>query len=802
MPVLVQQIILRIYHFLSGSRPITYIRKMQAYLLVVTLLLATFVLAYPGLSQKDLNLDQGGEWATGKHAPIDVVSVVALEFPQMGLYKLKKNEARFRTPLHFSRDFGVLGSPPSEEITKNDQDNKTFRFYLDLDLQRLAECRKDYTGNQLRWCVANSMARWKKLNQAQMNRLLILSNKKLRELVSRMVNIIFPRYVILKDKLNEPDFKGSTIRVNDINTGSEPLPRSLSFDAVVNRNQLYTYDVRRRMEELADERLTDVGEDLREALVHLSIRYLYLVHGSAFDKEATERARREAEKAVEIPIAKISRGDLIIKKGEVITDEKLEALQYYNSARSLDLIRRIVSIFIHQIMFIIIILYFSFRFSFQRLKDVSSNLIVFITIWLFLLTIFVQGSVWADNLEYNEVTHFFGAWVPIGLFVVLLSIIFGEVLTIPLAAYLAFLVFVASKYDPNSFLISMILALSGSVLGGRIHKRFHFITTAAFITLVGFIMVFTSYLYSSRTILAPPGHNGLFSSNIMDALWVMAGSGMTTIFVIAVLPIYEAVFNIPTKFKLQELSDPSNPLLQELFRQAPSTWTHTLMVASMSEKAGEKLGLNTDLIRTGVYYHDIGKMKNPGFFIENQHLIPRPEKIDQNRPEVAAREIILHVINGMEMARNARLPREVAAFIPEHHGTSTMSFFYHKALEKMRRKVNRDDFRYPGPRPQSKETGIVMIADSVEAASRSLDFVTPEKVDELIQKIINMKLSENQLDESGLTVGDLSVVRESFRDIILSSYHNRPRYPDAGDTKKLESDAEKKSKKRSSKKKS
>ncbi len=176
--------------------------------------------------------------------------------------------------------------------------------------------------------------------------------------------------------------------------------------------------------------------------------------------------------------------------------------------------------------------------------------------------------------------------------------------------------------------------------------------------------------------------------------------------------------------------------------------------------------------------------------MENQHLIPKKENIDKNNPGLAAKIVIDHVIDGIEMAKKARLPREIISFIPEHHGTSTMAFFYHKALADLspnqRKKIDKKDFMYPGPKPQKKETAIVMIADSVEAASRSLDEINAQALDDLIQKIINIKLAENQLDESGLTLGDLSIIKSSFKEILLSSLHQRPKYPSSEDTKKLE----------------
>ncbi len=782
--------------FLTGSRPESYVHKMQLYLLIVTLVVTTFVLSYPFLTGKGLNLTPGSEWAIGKNAPDSVVAATNIEYQRKLQLEIDQKQARNSAPLHFIRDYAVLGQPdqsnegddnPEKESNKDSGKKKTFRDYFAEDLNALSICKKKYNAiSQVRYCVRSTVPRWKNLSSRRLDTILRNPESVVRQRMEQVINILFQKYVIIKEPVNEPVFSGGTILVRDINSGVEIVTQSLPYSSVLERKHISLPGTSDAFNETVSSRVSGITDDFRKALVYAASRYMYLIHGSAYDREATQEARDEAEKRVVIPVAKISRGDMIIQKGEVITDEKLEALNNYNQARNLDKIRRLISISLQQILLVGLILYFAFNFGFRRLNDVSSNLIIFIVIWIFAGTVFILNSIWYDDVTHNEVNHIFGSWVPIGLFVVLLSTIFGEILTIPLAIYLSFLVFVGSKYDPASFIVSISMAMTGSILGARIKKRVDFITTSLIITGVGFLTLTAGYLYGNLPVLGTFSGFGLLSSNYADALRVTFFSGISTVFVIALLPMFESLFNVPTRFKLQEISDPSNPLLQELFRKAPSTWTHTLMVAAMSERACERLNLNVLLVRAGTYYHDIGKMKNPGFFIENQHLTPRPENVDQNNPDRAAKVIINHVLDGVEMARAARLPREIIAFIPEHHGTSTMSFFYHKALEKKRRSVNRDNFRYPGPRPQSKETAIVMLADSIEAASRSLEILSEKSVQDLIQKIFQLKIAENQLDESGLTMGDMEEIKGAFLEIILSSYHNRPRYPDSDHTRQLE----------------
>ncbi len=776
---------------LTRPRPVPFVRKMQAVLLTVTVILVTFLLSYQNLFQQDMDLSHAGPWAVGKIAPNAIVAVTGIEFLKQNQFDLARTEAVKTAPLVFIRDFAVLSAAQEPPVSEG---KSSFRVSLSEDAEKFKQCMTEGALEKIRICIRRKAPRWGRLPDARLDVLIGNSTSRLENSIGQLVNILFQKFIILK-KPPAVAYTGTQVRVRDINTGTEPVIGLVPFEDVLTVDRvLFSRDVRLQFDAVASDKMKEIPAYLRNVLMDLSVYYLASLNGCHYSPEDTEVSREEARSKI-LPAAfimKINRGDTIIGKDEVITEEKFTALQVHNRARFRDKIGRILSIFVQQIIMMGLLVYFISRFARKKISDVSSNFIIFFTLWAFAGILLFLGSSWSDHANYNEVAHFFGSWVPIGLFVVSFSIIFGESLSIPLGLYMSYLVFVAGKYDGISFVIAVTLALTAAILGGRISKRVHFITTALIISALGILLVTAGYMYSHRSILASQAEQDWFSRNYLASIWVAFYSGMATALVIVLLPVYETLFNIPTRFKLTELADPSNKLLQEVFRLAPSTWTHTLMVAAMCEKVCERLKLNTLLARAGVYYHDIGKTRNGSFFIENQHLIPKPEKIDRDNPALAAKIIIDHVLDGLEIAKAARLPREVIAFIPEHHGTSTMSFFYHKALEKMKRKTRREDFRYPGPIPQSKETAIAMIADSVEAASRSLDDVNELSIDALIQRIIQMKLGENQLDESGLTIGDLKVIREAFRDVLLSSFHTRPKYPTTDEVNRLEAGNRKK----------
>ena len=781
-----QKVLIAFSDFLNGSRPVSYVRRFQFYLLATTLIMFSIVLSYPSFRQSDLDLTENGPWAVGKEAQSSIVAFSDIEFPNKKEYEVKKLEAISHVPLHYDRDFSVLSATSDQEVAGDDSKKRKFQDLLNEDLESIKKCQVMKGDISSRVYCIRRIKTFSRLGEKEALYILYPSVIKTGEKIKQAVNLIFQKYIILDEPVRDKFFSGNFVQVKDFTAGREPAESTVSKNVIISKKQIHNKEIRQDFYDLIEERMNIQYNTERFAIVKSASEYLRMISGSTYNEKDTEAHRQEVIAKVQVPVYKIARGEPVVTRGEVIGDIKYRALEVYNHARLMDKVRRILAILIQQIVLISLILYFAWRFSAGSLTDVSSNLVIFLTVWIFAAILAVQEEIWSRNIAYNEVTHFFGAWVPMGFFVLLLSVMFGEIITLPVGIYLSFMVFLASKYDGNSLIISVTMAVVGSVLGSYIKRRAHFFYFAVVLACVGTLMVTASYLNSNREIISSIAGKGFFSDKYLDAIKIIVFSSMASMLIIAILPLYEMIFNVATRFKLIELSDPSHSLLKELFHKAPSTWTHTLMVAALSEKACERLNLDTMLTRTGVYYHDIGKMVNAGFFVENQHLIPKPENIDKNNPQVAAKVIIDHVLDGIEMAKKARLPREVIAFIPEHHGTSTMAFFYHRALEKYKRKVKRDDFRYPGPRPRRKETAIVMIADSVEAASRSLHDVNENTLNSLIQRIINLKLEENQLDDSGLTVGDLTVIREAFKDVLMSSYHFRPVYPTSGETEKLE----------------
>jgi len=261
-------------------------------------------------------------------------------------------------------------------------------------------------------------------------------------------------------------------------------------------------------------------------------------------------------------------------------------------------------------------------------------------------------------------------------------------------------------------------------------------------------------------------------------LILLSSNLLASIIVLGSLPLFEYLFHTITNISLLELADFNHPLLNRMMLEAPGTYHHSLIVGNLSEAASRAIGANSLLARIGAYYHDVGKLEKPQYFSENQNM--EESKHDELSPTMSKLVIMNHVKEGVELAKAYKLNPELTKFIQQHHGNSLVYYFYRKALEHLEddQQVKEEGFRYPGPRPETKETAIVLLADSVEAASRAAKNPTPSKIKELVHKVINNKFIDGQLDECDLTLKDLEKISNVFIHILTGIYHSRVSYPD------------------------
>jgi putative nucleotidyltransferase with HDIG domain len=359
-------------------------------------------------------------------------------------------------------------------------------------------------------------------------------------------------------------------------------------------------------------------------------------------------------------------------------------------------------------------------------------------------------------------------WYPMAALSMLVAVIFDVNLAILVTAVIAGLLgFVVAN---QSLEMALYFAAGGmlSVLTLRDDQRINAFFRAGVVAAVGYMIVILMFRIPQDIAPFEVAQLLLFglANGVLSAALTLVG-----FFVMG------SLFSVTTTLQLQELSRLDHPLLQELLRRAPGTYHHSIMVANLAEQAADRIKANSTLVRVGAFYHDIGKMNQPIYFTENQEGINPHDRLD---PYESARIIIAHVPDGLTLAKEYKLPDRIRDFIAEHHGQRLVWGFYRKALTLANEdelQVDMEKFRYPGPRPRCRETGIVMVADAVEATSTALRPNTGKAIEKLVNKIVDDDVMQGQLNNSGLTMKDIQLIRESFIETLKGRFHVRVRYP-------------------------
>jgi len=322
-------------------------------------------------------------------------------------------------------------------------------------------------------------------------------------------------------------------------------------------------------------------------------------------------------------------------------------------------------------------------------------------------------------------------------------------------------------FDLSVVAIMLLTGILASGMVSRPHHRSTIILAGLAVSIVSLFIIFSVGILSREDVYRML-YNGMYGA---------IGGILSAVLTIGTLPFFETTFDIITPVKLLELSNPNQPILRRLLIEAPGTYYHSILVGNLAEAAAEDIGANPLLCRVGSYYHDIGKLKRPYFFKENQITNDNPH--DKITPNLSALVITSHVKDGIEIAEKSKLPSAVIRVIEEHHGNTLVAYFYHKALNaEGAEAVEKGKFRYPFRKPQTKEAAIVMLADSVEAYIRSLTEPTQEQVEQGVRKIIKDKLNDTQLDECDLTLKDMEMIAQAFVKVLAGIFHDRIEYPE------------------------
>ncbi len=481
----------------------------------------------------------------------------------------------------------------------------------------------------------------------------------------------------------------------------------------------------------------------------------------SFDKDLTQKALESELSKISHTRGTVAEGELIIAKGEVVEAENLNVLSSLKKEFESELWADNNFYYIMSgytvLVALVLMMLFLFLKKYRREIFENNTKVTFI-FFNMVLMVFVTTLV----VKYNEAYIFV---VPLCILPLIIKTFFDA----RLALFVHVLaVLILGFVVPNSYEYIFLQIIAGIITiltVSQLYKRANLFISVGQITLIYLV----GYL-AFHTI-----HEGNLNNIEWFALGLFLLNGMITLFVQPLIYIYEKIFGLVSDVSLLELSDTNSKLLKELSNKAPGTFHHSLQVSNLAEAAANEIGANAMLVRVGALYHDIGKMENPTFFTENQITNVNPH--DEVSANESAKIIIDHIINGIELARKNNLPDRVIDFIRSHHGTSTVYYFFKKQQE-LDENVNVDDFKYPGPLPFSKETAILMMADSVEAASKSLKNPTFLVIDEFVDKIIAGQMAAGQFINANITFKEIETVKKVLKQKLTNIYHLRVEYPE------------------------
>ncbi|ALO17322.1 phosphodiesterase [Salinivirga cyanobacteriivorans] len=502
-------------------------------------------------------------------------------------------------------------------------------------------------------------------------------------------------------------------------------------------------------------------EKLRAFFTKLNVGQ-YVKPTAVYDKQTTADNLESLTKSLSTTSGMIQRGQRIISRGELITSDTYQIIESlrmeYESTQGIGRVKdwliagKIIVISLAIGVLFLFLIYFRREVLQHRVKS-------YFIVFLLLLMVLAAGITSnADNINIYV--------VPIAIMPIIIQIfydprlaIFVHMVTIVIIGFIV----------PNPFKFVFIQFVVGvvAILSLRnMHRRQQIFFAA--------LAVFTTYslVYLGLGMMQ---EGDITKIDPMQFAW-FAGNSMLVLWTYPLIYLFEKMFGFLSDVTLMEMADTNHPLLRKLNEKAPGTFQHSMQVANLAEAVVRRIGGNPSLVRTGALYHDIGKMKNPEYFIENQ--VPNRNPHDKHTFEESANIIINHVKDGIKMARQYNLPKPVVDFIRTHHGDGLVQYFYRSHVNQFPEEiVDESRFRYPGPTPFSKETGVVMMADSVEAASRSLKTMNEETIDNLVDNIISYIINENQLDDADITFKDINIAKSIFKEKLKNIYHARIEYP-------------------------
>ena len=489
----------------------------------------------------------------------------------------------------------------------------------------------------------------------------------------------------------------------------------------------------------------------------------FLTPNVTFSEKYTESSKNKAKEDISLTRGMMSKGELIIEKGEIVSPEKYQILDSVKSEfeQQSGILKINKSwILFGQLLLVSILMGMLLTFLILLRRDLFGDAIKLSFLFSLIVTeVFIVSIL-------SKVPDISIYIFPFCILPIIIRAFFDTRLAL-IAHLLTIIIIGFIVPNPFEFLIIQLLGGMACIFSVvNLRKR-----SQLFITITLLFIVYNTCYFSITLV----GEGQLEAVKLSQIGWLGASASLS-LFSYPIIYVIEKVFGFTSDVSLLELSDSNNPLLRAMALKAPGTFQHSLQVANLAEAAVAKVGGNSLLTRTGALYHDIGKMETARYFIENQLTGVNPH--DELGFDESARIIISHVKNGIQLARKHKLPENVIDFIRTHHGTSRVQYFYQSFLKNYPgAEVDESAFRYPGPIPYNRETAIVMMADAVEATSRSLKEVNSDKIDQMVESIINQQIADNQFINTNITFKDITIIKKIFKKMLMNIYHVRMEYP-------------------------
>lgn len=738
-------------------------------------LVAVTFLAFPTSELYHFNVEAGDYWRyESLEAPFDFAI-----FKDEGVIESEKRDIRYNTPPFFKEVKDAKPRMAAKRDTVAAQLERIFSVYK--------RYRENLARDSLAWAEQDS------LNMVDLKRTALL------RLTQQQWNFLIRAYherefadSLRRAQLVSEQRLDQTLLQEAWGVGNQLLSigildtqlDSIYTDEILLRDDQESLEVRKNKANLfgldeafvfAQDRFTSMfADDPQRAKLGASFFRAIFQHSLSFMRAETLREWERKEQRISPTRGMVATGSPIVGNGEIVTEEiirQLDSLKREQNERSGEKMQWKVALGQFTLALATFLIFFLYLYVLRRpIFDNNKHVLL-----IALLFAGVIGS-FAIAIRYPWAGMYS---VPVAVIPLMMTVMFDSRVALFGLWTLAFIGGHFQGYD-FEYTFATIFAGSLGVFSVRDIKNRGQIFLSAAIVALGYAMVL--------------GAGWLVNGIPLESLSSDFGRAMINAAqVIVVLPllwIFEKAFDVTTDLTLLELSDTNRPLLKELSLRAPGTFNHTLQVANLAEAAADAIGANALLARVGALYHDVGKMVKPEYFVENQRSGGNPH--DHLKPRMSALIIASHVKEGLEIGKEYNLPRQVLDFIPMHHGTSLIEYFFRKAQEDQP-DVLESEFRYPGPRPYSRETGILMLADSVEAASRSISEPTHKRLESMVDGIFKARVNDGQLDDTDLTFNDLYRIKEVFLEILLGIHHGRVKYPgqaekeEAADTAEAES---------------